>query len=501
MLLGPLGSPLGFWISWHHWGAYVAPIQAMTAGGVPFRDFPVQYGMGPTLLIAALSGGDPWWGTYLATACVNMLYLLALGASVNLALREAPRGLALLATLALACAVLLWAGYPPDELGGMATPSSGGMRFLPLASLVFIVLRGETLGRPLVATGYAVWLMSLAWSPEAGVYATIVWFPYLGLRAAQAPGADAPGAIALAALRGGVVAVAAVFVAAAILTLLFRAGFGDWPSVSGFLTYIVNPPGALPPNPKGPVWLALAALAIGLSALVRADARALRIGMVCNLTLIAVSSYYLLGRSHDNNVLNLFPFIVLTLSAALSVRLPSILTGFSHMVLAGMVAWTATFGFQSVAGSVGNGEALAFGPARLLDRFRLATPDAWRLLDAYLSDQEGQHANSADAGAALAWLSGQGAGQPLLVNQAAISPRYASGMAWTGVNNLANYALLPRDVIRQFIKNGATSFRRPGWILVDRAHPEDWLDLFGSAYAVTQQRIFGGYTVYRLDPK
>jgi hypothetical protein len=500
LLLGQLGSPLSFWVTWHHWGAYVAPVQTMTAGGVPFRDFPVQYGMGPTLLIAALSG-DPWWGTYLAAICVNTLYLLALGASVNLALREAPRGLALLALLALGCAVLLWTGYPPDEFGWMATPSSGGMRFLPLALLVLLILRAEAASRPITAQGYAVWLFSLAWSPEAGVYATIVWFPYLGLRTAQARGADRLGAIAWVALRGAFVAVAALFVAAGILTLLFRAGFGAWPSVPGFLTYIVNPPGVLPPNPRGPVWVALAALAIGLAALVRADARGLRAGMVCNLALIAVSSYYLLGRSHDNNVLNLFPFVVLTLSATLSVRLPSVLMGFSRMVLAGMIAWPATFGFQSVAASIGNGDALDLGPASLIDRFRLATPDAWRLLDAYLANQEGRHANSADAGAALAWLAGQGAESPLVVNHAMIMPRYDAGPTWTGVNNLANFDLLPRDVIVHFIRNGATFFHRPGWILVDRAHGGDWLDLFSSAYAITEERVFGGYSAYRLVPK
>jgi len=501
LLLGQLGSPLGFWATWHHWGAYIAPVQAMTAGGAPFRDFPVQYGMGPTLLIAALSGGDPWRGTYLATACVNTLYLLALAASVNLALREAPRGLAILATLALGCAVLLWTGYPPDDFGWMAMPSTGGMRFLPLALLVLLILRGETVERPVTAMGYAVWLCNLAWSPEAGIYATIVWFPYLGLRAAQAGGAGTLGTIAWFALRGAAVAVASLAAAIGILALLFRAGFGDWPSLSGFLTYIVNPPGTLPPNLKGPVWLALAALATGAVALVRADARGLRAGMVCNLALIAVSSYYLLGRSHDNNVLNLLPFIILALAAALSVQLPPVPMGFSRMVLVGIIAWPATFGFQSLTASIRNGDILAIGPARLLDRFRLATPDSWRLLDAWFALQGGQHAASADAGAALAWLSEQGAGPPLIVSQAMIMPRFGAAPAWTGVNNLANFDPLPRDVVARFIQNSATALHRPGWLLVDRSQPGDWLELFGSAYAVTEERVFGGYTAYRLVPK
>jgi len=500
LLLGQFGSPVLFWAIWHHWGAYVSPAQAMLAGGVPFRDFPVQYGMGPTLLIAALSGGHPWLGTYLAAACANVLYLFALAACVRLALREAPRGLALLAMLALACAVLLWTGYPPDEAGPLMTPSVDGMRFLPLALLMLLILWSEAADRSNSAWGYALWLFSLAWSPEAGVYATIVWFPYLGLRAAQARGASTPGSVAWAVLRGAAVAVAALVAGIAILALLFRAGFGDWPSAFGFLTYIRNPPGILPPNPLGPIWLMLAALAIGAVALTRAEAKGLRTGLACLLGLAAASSYYL-GRSHDNNVLNLFPFVVLLVAAALSVRLPPMLAGFSTLVLVGIVAWPATFGWQSWTTAIQRGEASAIGPTRLLDRIRLAKPDAWALLDASLAGQPSPHATSADAGAALEWLAEQGAGPPVVVNQALILPRYSGGPAWTGVNNLANFGSLPREVIAHFIRNGATTFHRPGWLLVDRAQPGDWLELFASAYDVGEERAFGGYTAYRLVPK
>jgi hypothetical protein len=171
------------------------------------------------------------------------------------------------------------------------------------------------------------------------------------------------------------------------------------------------------------------------------------------------------------------------------------------MVLVGIVAWPMTFGGQSWTAAIQSGEALTVGPARLLDRLRLATPDAWALLNAYLANLPGNHADSADAGAALAWLAEQGAGPPLVVNQAMIMPRHAAGPAWTGVNNLANFEPLPRDVITRFIANGAATFHRPGWLLVDRAQAGDWLDLFLSAYSVTDQREFGGYTAYRLVPK
>ena len=68
------------------------------------------------------------------------------------------------------------------------------------------------------------------------------------------------------------------------------------------------------------------------------------------------------------------------------------------------------------------------------------------------------------------------------------------------MNNLANVGLLPPEVITKFIRNGATTFHRAGW-LVDRKQPGDWLKLFGSAYEVAEERAFGGYTAYQLVPK
>ena len=75
------------------------------------------------------------------------------------------------------------------------------------------------------------------------------------------------------------------------------------------------------------------------------------------------------------------------------------------------------------------------------------------------------------------------------------------GPLWTGVNNLANFEPLPRDIIAYFIRNGAETFHRPWLLLVNGARPGDWLDQFLSSYRLTDEREFGGYTVYRLVPK
>ena len=119
---------------------------------------------------------------------------------------------------------------------------------------------------------------------EAGVYATIVWFPYLGLRAAQKCGASTPSSVAWAALRGAGVALASLAAGFSILTLLFSGRIRRLALSLGISDLCPQPSEDLPPNPLGPIWLVAAALGIGAIALVRRKTpRRLRTGTVCLL--------------------------------------------------------------------------------------------------------------------------------------------------------------------------------------------------------------------------
>jgi hypothetical protein len=498
LMTGIHSTPNAFLALWHHWGAYVAPAEALLGGGVPFRDFPVQYGMGPTLLIAALCQGDCFRATYWVVAAANLLYLLMLGACVLLLTRTASRGMAVLALAAITCAAVLWTAYPPDFLGAVATPSVGGLRFLPLVLLVFHVLSREAEGTPADGCGHALWCLALAWSPEAGFQATLVWWPYLALR--RAAGVTAAGPLIRIVVTGALRAVLALLVAVCVLALVFRLSFGDWPSVQGFLTYVRNPPGVLQVNPLGPVWLALAALAVSWLAMAWSDAAAQRVAFVGLAAFLAVSSYYL-GRSHDNNLLNLFPFMVLALLSAIRAESPAVLRGFAHMTLAGLVAWTATFGLDSWSQARQEGVAGLVGPAALLDQMRLSSPISFALMDRALSRPDGAAAPFSDLGEALAELRLLGAGSPLVVNASRTSVRGMTGPTWTGMQNLATYELLPPATIEHFIRRGAQVYRQPGWILIDRTHGNTSLERFAVAYDVVEERVFGGYTAYRLVPR
>jgi len=500
LLTGPIGSPDGFATLWHHWSVYVAAAEALLGGAIPFHDYPVQYGMGPTLLLAALCRGECWTGTYIAVVATNLLYLLAMAGCVVVLTRKLPMGLALAALAAMGCAILMWTGYPPDFKGSIATPSVDGMRFFPLAALMSFIMAAEERGFRLDAAGHTLWLLGLVWSPEAAFYATVVWWPYLALRRAQAIGALSATGVAIAALRGAGVALAATAAGFAALAVLFRIAYHEWPSIAGFTTYVRNPPGILPANPTGPIWLALAVAALVAIAQLRADARGIRVGFACLMGLLAVGSYYV-ARSHDNNVLNLLPFVVLALTAALAIGLKGVAAGFAQVALAGLVAFLATFGFESWDVAARRGQAWNIGPSHFINNIRLATPEAFALLDESLAHSASAHAPTADAAAALEWLRAEGEGSPLWVSPSSLLPYGAPGPAWTAMNDVGSYALLPLDEVERFIRSGAEHLHRPGWILVDHSQTSPWPGLFFAAYSVTQQRDFGGYTAYRLAPK
>jgi hypothetical protein len=499
-LTGVQSSPKAFGTLWHHWSVYVGEAEALLGGAIPFRDYPVQYGMGPTLLLAALCREECWTGTYIAVAAANLFYLMAMAGGVIVLTRKLPMGLALLALAAMGCAVLLWTGFPSDYQGPIATPSVDGMRFFPVAALLFFILAAEERGFRLDAAGHGLWFLGLAWSPEAAFYATVVWWPYLALRRAQAIGTSSAAGVAAVVLRGAGVALAASAVGFAALAVLFRIAYDQWPSIAGFTTYVRNPPGILPANPLGPIWFALGAAALVAIAQLRADARGIRMGFACLMGLLGVGSYYL-ARSHDNNVLNLLPFVVLALTAALAIGLKDVASGFAQVTLAGVVAFPVTFGFESWDLAARRGRAWNIGPSHFINDIRLAAPESSALLDESLANSPNPHEPTGDAAAAQDWLRAKGEGSPLWVSPSLLLPYGAPGPAWTGMNDIGSFALLPPDEVERFIRNSAEDLHRPGWILVDRSQKSPWPAFFFAAYSVTEQRDFGGYTAYRLAPK
>jgi hypothetical protein len=491
LLTAPFGSREPIHAAWHHWSAYLAPVEAWLAGGVPYRDFPIQYGMGPATVLAAACGSDCWRGIYWTALLANALYFSVLTGCVVILTARRSHGVRWLALVALWSATFVWTASPNDVGSTVMMPSVAGLRFLPIALLLLQILSAESSGRRRDWLGHAIWLCDLFWSPEAAIFGTLIWWPYLALRdAANSPTSrESWTALFRGALRGLMAFAGGATILALVLWLLSARAARP----SDFLAYILHPPGPLPVNPYGPIWLALAAILLALHALVGTGrSKQSRALYACLLGFLAAGTYFL-SRSHDNNVLNLFPLLVILLIACVQSdsRGDEALVfgeGFVRTALAAMVAFIVTFGWTSWTKGAATDGPFNIGPSRLIANFAPRPGTQPAILPA-------------DALRGLAYLRDRNAGAVVLLDDKKLIPIHATGKAWTGVNNVANLEPLPRGLIERYVCRGAVAYRRPGWILVDQRNYRAWVQVFEAGYEVSEQVGFGTYQAYHLVPR
>jgi len=491
LFTAPFGSREPIYFAWHHWGAYLAPVEAWLAGGLPYRDFPVQYGIGPTALLAAVCGSDCWRGIFGATILADALYFSVLAGCAVILTAGRSRGLRWLALAALWCASFLWTAFPADLGSTAMTPSVAGLRFLPIAVLLLHILSAEQSGKRNDWVGHAIWLCDLFWSPEGAFFGTMMWWPYLAMR--DASSASTPRERWTALLRGalrGLIALAAGLVFLSLALWLLSAGAAR---PTDFLAYILYPPGPLPINPVGTAWLALAAILLALHALIGTGrSTGSRSLYACLLGFLAAGTYFL-SRSHDNNILNLFPLLVILLIASLKTdgpagERPIFGEAFVRTALAAMVAFVAAAGWTSWAEGARTEGLFNIGPSRLIAHFTAQPGTRPQML-------------SSDALRGLAYLRSRNAGAIVLLDENRLIPTHSVGDSWTGVNNAANFEPLPRALITRFVCRGSETYRRPGWLLVDERKYSAWVPLFQAGYEIGDEVGFGTYRAYHLSPR
>ncbi len=491
LLTAPFETADPFYTLWHHWSALLAPVEAWRGGGMPYRDFPIQYGLGPTTLLMASCGSDCWRGLYYVTVVANALYFATLSGCAIILTAGLSRGVRWLALLAMFCAAFLWTGFPSMFSGPVITPAVAGLRFLFISALLLHILIAEQRQIRWDWIGHAIWLIALFWSPEAGFFTTVIWWPYLALRDASEK--QGLGAALSALVRGALRGVLALGIGICCLGGVLWLLSGGSVTAEDFFAYVQHPPGMLPINPTGTIWIALASLALAIPVMLRhglsAAARPL---YVCLLGFMAASVYYL-SRSHDNNILNLFPLLILVLLGVLpgsrheGMFERDFARSYILTALAAMVAFVAAFNWAPWIEGATRAGPLTIGPARLLARLTPQGTDEPATL-------------SADAVACLDYLRSRNAGMVMLLDDRKVIPRPASGTAWTSVNNVGNFESLPVPMMRRYVERGARAYGRAGWILVGPGYAR-WVDAFRSAYDVRDQKTFGRYRAYYLVPR
>lgn len=488
---------------WHHWGAYVGPSELLVSGAKVFYDFPVQYGLGPTSLIAGLCAKDCWKGMYLIAGSATFIFAVIHAILAFTLSRD--RWTERIAILAACLATFFfWTAYPPDVASPLATPSVSGLRFLPAVVLAAYLFFSPSIefSKPRMFVAHTLWAVGALWSPESAFYVTFLWWPYYLFIHQRTDAASAGKSLVRAA-------VTLLMIGAAWL-IMFSVGFrlinGDWPTPYAILAYTINPPGPMPINPRGAVWYFVAVATIGLFALVSCyrtagDTLSFRRGYLLQLLCYAAFSYFL-GRSHDNNLLNILPFAMLVLLHAMTTVDSKMVASASVVLFAVLLGWLPLFGWHAWEQNLSAGKLLTFNPKALRDASSFANPDTAAKISERFVHAGLSAGQPGDAQRAIDFID-RTYGEPTTVlDYAANLLRASPSSAWSAIHNPANFAYIPADRRQEFLQRTAASLNRTGWLVVDRKFPAaEWLTDFDSVYDRTNTLEFGTYYAIRFSPK
>lgn len=502
---GLYSRPWALRLSWHHWGAYVGPAQLVLAGARVMLDFPAQYGLGPTLLLATTCHGDCWLAMYFWAGASTLLFgAICLSIALRLTSTERPWQLATIA-LAVFIAAFLWTAYPPNIGSPALTPSVSGLRFLPLGLLMSALVRGASTSathRPSELI-HLLWVFGLLWSPESAFQVTVLWWPYYCWAACR----NRKSALSTSAALAGANARLIIWLSGTIATvlLIYKIAYGSAPSIEGYLAYLLYPPGLLPINPYGALLFFGAVVLAATYALHRglqqaADSRQTHNLIIVLLACYGASSYYL-GRSHDNNLLNISVFYLLLLLALRQMSPAGGLRIAASGFLACLLAYITLTGWSTWREVAQSGAVLQIRPRETVSHFSYLTR-AGQQASTRVVGQEESGPSSGDGARGMLTIAKE-FGEPVTVLDTALNLEgSASGAPWSALHGPENYAYLPPTLRRMFLAKVVQRLKSPGWLLIQRDFDAgNWLDDYDAVYRRDQERDFGTYYAIRYVPK
>ena len=484
---GVLNDSLALFMLYHHWGAYIASSELLLSGAKVFSDFPVQYGLGPTVLIASFSGNDCWEAMYFIVGFANFVFSILIAVMALTLSRD--RWFERMAVMTICLAVcFLWTGYPPNAGLPLITPSVMGLRFLPAVILVTYLFFNKEVesskSKKLIA--HILWALGALWSPESSFYVTFIWWPYyLFIHQSRTSSRT------INFFRSGFFLMSIAILLVVAFYIGYRIIYNQDPSPYGYIVYAIHPPGPMPINYRGGILFFLLAFFIGTSSLLRnwyreCDTMLFRRGFVIQLLCYSVFSYFI-GRSHDNNLLNLMPFIFLLLLYTITTTDSMILSKSSIVLISTFIGWLALFGWQPWNAAFKENKLLEFDSNLFSKRF---------------SDNYVRLGISQDLIRATDYLN-INYGEPVIVLDSTMCLwRSTPPKVWSAIHDPANYRYIPSNKRKEFLNNTAKTLHLPGWLIINRSFPADeWLADYDYAYIRTNRIDFGSYYAIRYSPK
>ena len=286
--------------------------------------------------------------------------------------------------------------------------------------------------------------------------------------------------------------------------LIYRIAYGIFPVLRYFLVYVFYPPGPLPIDPYGPIWFFAMAmiLSIGVSWsywLRTGDVLRFRRSLTLQLLALSTLSCYF-GRSHDNSVLILMPFLGLVLLDSFSNAAGALSRYTLALLLASILAWIPVFGWSAWIEAWHTGQLTDFNFAATRERLSYGNSPA--VIDSAVGSANCHNfAQQLQQAVKLMDMVAK-RGEPFVVLDSllVLQPHYANN-AWSAANGPANFLYIPPVTIRrEFLTNTAQRIGRSGWVIVQRDCKlvEPLVADYAAVYQRTDKIDLGAYSAIRF---
>ena len=313
-------------VEFYHWGFWTGPIEQVRQGGWLLHDTPSQYGF-LSILIPAMLPGSAWISFWYYQAVIYAV----VGVLMFVIFRRLRGGVGNLALSFLVVFTTLFF-RPRSEsllLPAQMTPSGGPVRFLwcfVLLGWLLLVFRDHaghkertvhSIGAGFPIVGHVIWICSIAWSFEAAIYSSAIWFSAFTVYLVQRRTGILRALIVPVAMLG------ALYVA---VWIVYRIGLGASPDIAGYTEFGLlysRGFGALPIATHGPIWYLVLVFMIASTVVVQflvEDWRDFRLVVAAGVWggIWSISSYFV-SRSHPVNLLSLAPVLLFAIAVLMIV--------------------------------------------------------------------------------------------------------------------------------------------------------------------------------------
>ncbi len=497
---------------WHHWGAYIGPAQLLSQGVIPFNEIPLQYGLGPSLLITYVCRTNCWNSLYYISGGFTIAMVCLLGyIALQLNTKKTFLG-ELFVLLIILLASLIWTALPMNLESILATPSTTGLRFLPSVLMAALIIR--TLHVNHASAVYSnsqanllplqwrylphnfLWLLSLCYSPEAGVQTSVLWVSYWVLINSQISHKLINNILATSLQLTLILCIGI-----ALFSLGFLLVWGELPKPIGYISYLIYPPGPLPVNPNGSIWFVVLILIIFFVWAKNQPLQFLNKPQNASVWIVFLLCYvnftYFIARSADNNILNLLPYLTILL-IALKNQLPNGLARIiASLLLVCIFVWLPLMGWGNYQKAFAAGNFFSLSSEALVKTFNYANPKS----DIYFKNQM-DLANKHDIVSAITFIDQNYHESIEVIDRFNLIDASANLPPWNGLHGPANFMYMPSSMRRSYLENVKTRLNRSGWILINTQLKEsdDFIKDYSSVYQEDKRLQFGNYQAIRFLP-